>query len=171
VSGPTESHPFNDRSGDQLDVDGLRWSSGLRGAAYGAVAGLPWVVLSMRGLDDYSWNAAGTYPILDLIGGNLWLTLQWPLYGFFFAYAYPMLRGPTAISKALTLTIVVVVPQCLSKLLSWQRAALQQVGIFVLQSLAFSILLAGLLEVGKRRREGKGSLGGSCRRCTLAARW
>jgi hypothetical protein len=83
----------------------------------------------------------------------LWIALQWPLYGFFFAYAYPMLRGTTASSKALTLTIVIVAPQSLSKLLSWQHTALQQVGIFALQTLAFSLLLAGLLEVSKRRRE------------------
>jgi hypothetical protein len=145
--------PLNDGLGDHLDVDGMRWSSGLGGAAYGAVAGLPWVLLSMRQLDEYSWSTTGTYPLLDLMGTNLWIALQWPLYGFFFAYAYPMLRGTTASSKALTLTIVVVAPQSLSKLLSWQHTALQQVGIFALQTLAFSLLLAGLLEVSKRRRE------------------
>jgi hypothetical protein len=142
--------PIDDKLGQQLDTDGLTWSSGLRGAAYGAVAGLPWALLTLSSLDEYSWNAAGPYPLLDLMGGNLLILGQWPMYGFFFGYTYPVLRGAMAISKALTFTIIAVGPLSLSKLLSWQHTELRDLGFSTLEILAFSLLLAGLLEVSQK---------------------
>jgi hypothetical protein len=142
----------NGPAGNLLSMDGLRWPSGLRGAAYGALAGVPWVVLALSSVEKYSWDAAGPYPLLELMGGNFWIVLQWPIYGFFFAYAYPILRGATAISKALTLTIVAIVPLSLSSLFSWHHADLKKLAVFALEMLAFSLLLASLLAVSNRSR-------------------
>jgi hypothetical protein len=120
------------------------WWHGVQGAWWGLILGVPWIAI-------YLWQI-GSVPVahtdyegLDFgLGAAGWIVLQWPLYGFFFGYFYPYLRGHNGVVKALSMFMTVVVPPIVHHALAYQRTDWQGYGVFTLQMLVFSLLL-GLL--------------------------
>lgn len=138
-------------SGDDEQASYLRrrlrgggWRHGRQAALWGLLLGLPSSAL-------YLWQI-GTAPVdpsdyeaLDfLVGTASWIVLQWAIFGFFFGYFYPYLRGGSGIPKALSLFALVILPPLLYHALWSQLEAWRAYGFFALQMFVFTMLL-GLL--------------------------
>jgi hypothetical protein len=134
---------------------GSAWRAGVRGAGYGALLGLPWLAQFIWELGtDPFWVSDGPYAILDFLAWPAWLIAQWTLYGFFFGYFYPYIRGDNGIQKGLCLFVTLTVPVLAYHGLStpWHSDWLA-FGLWAVQVFIFCMLLglfAGDLETLRR---------------------
>jgi hypothetical protein len=131
------------------------WSDGVLGAVLGALAGLPWALLYLATLRSTP-TAPAEYPVLDALGFQVLILLQWPVYGFFYGYAFALLRGSNAIFKALTVVVTAVIAVSLTTLLIWRPEDVRSQAFFALQMLAFGLVLGGTFEISILRRDAPG---------------
>jgi hypothetical protein len=132
------------------------WADGKRGARYGLILGAPWSLL-------YLWELAGgpgSLPddmLLGLLGNAVWLLLEWGLYGFFFGYFYPYLRGDNGIQKGAFLFLAIVVPPLLHEGMTELPSDWPAFGLWALQALLFSLTLGIVAgDLDKLWRAGQG---------------
>jgi hypothetical protein len=130
------------------------WSDGVRSAALGALVGIPWALVYLNSLRTAP-ASAGDYPVLDAIGFQLLILVQWPMYGFFYGYAFPLLRGSNTIVKALIVVVLAVVPLSLTTLIVWRPDDVRSSAFFALQMLAFGLMLAVAFEISILRRDAR----------------
>jgi hypothetical protein len=128
------------------------WSDGLRGAALGTLVGMPWALLYLNSLRSATPNT-GDYPLLDAIGFQLLILVQWSMYGFFYGYAFPLLRGTNTIVKAILVVVTAVIPVSLSTLIAWRAEDVRSSAFFALQMLAFGLMLAVAFEISVLHRQ------------------
>jgi hypothetical protein len=94
------------------------WRRGLTGAAVAVIAGLP-VFLEALTLLSHVENRPGAVPVLSA-SSALILILRYPLYGFYFGYFFPWLRGDTGLRKAWSFLAVLGGSEALVLLLPYQ---------------------------------------------------
>lgn len=85
------------------------WERAATAARYGSLFAVPWVLLF---LNNFGRNEVpGDYSRLLSLLISAALTLsQWPLYGLFFGYFYPHLRGANGMRKGFNFFLLVFVP-------------------------------------------------------------
>lgn len=120
------------------------WRHAASATWWGLALGSPWIVLYLWQIGSVAVDHAD-YEALEFGAGTAgWIVLQWPLYGFFFGYFYPRLRGHSGVAKALTVFVTIVLPPVAYHALVGQHSDWQTYGIFALQMLLFSLLLGVL---------------------------
>lgn len=85
------------------------WERGVSGAKYGAIFALLWIVVYLRQF-HYAWIPDRGYSWLPLFADVIKDIGQWPLYGFFFGYFYPHLRGDSGWTKGIYYFLIVATP-------------------------------------------------------------
>lgn len=96
------------------------WQRAKWGTAWGLLVGLPWMAVSTFAAIK-ELPRSDPYPVLASVAALAPVLLQWPAYGLFFGYFFPLLRGRTGIGKAT-----------------------------IMMSLAFAVTAAGTIAAGAR---------------------
>ena len=79
------------------------------GATYGLLFSVPWIILFAR--DFFASAMPSDYTgLLSLMTSAALSMLQWPLFGFFFGYFYPHIRGTDGMRKGLSFFVFIFVP-------------------------------------------------------------
>lgn len=85
------------------------WERAKTGASYGFLFSIPWAMLFIRNF--VNGDMPRDYASLISIVSSAALTLsQWPLFGLFFGYFYPHIRGSDGIRKGLSFFVFIFVP-------------------------------------------------------------
>lgn len=95
------------------------WKRGLTGAGVAVAAGFPGFLHALTSLSQRGDESAAV-PVLSA-STTIILILRYPLYGFFFGYFLPWLRGDTGVSKSLSLFAVLGVSEAIVLLLPYQQ--------------------------------------------------
>lgn len=130
------------------------WRRGLTGAAIAAIAGLPGFLPALVSLSRAS-DMQGAVPVLSASAAVI-VVLRYPLYGFFFGYFLPWLRGDTGVRKAWSFSIALGVSEALVLLLPYQSDQ-DVLGAFVswsAQILLISFALGVVFDALALRRAG-----------------
>jgi hypothetical protein len=137
-----------------LSSAGSAWHNGWRGAGYGLALGAPWSFMYLLEL----LTGSGALPegmLLEVFGRATWLLLEWSLYGFFFTYFYPYIRGDHGIHKGFWLFVTIVVPQAIYEVMTQPRSDWSAFGLWTVRPLVFSLAL-GLIAGDLRTLWGAG---------------
>jgi hypothetical protein len=118
------------------------WQNGWLAARYGFYIGVPWLLL-------YLWELAtspgtlGEGTLLGFLAEAAWIVLQWAIFGFFFGYYYPYIRGDNGVAKGCCLFVTIVLPPLLYHVMTVPWSAWPDSGVllFTLQVLLFSLVL------------------------------
>jgi hypothetical protein len=134
------------------------WDSGKLGAGLGALLGIPWMALYLvfhiRDGFGYGETGAENYPALWMFSDLFGVLAQWALFGFALGYFFPYLRGSNALAKAINLFMTSIIPSLVNALL-WERHDMIVPTIWwILQSLAFAVVLGVLMDYCLARRAG-----------------
>jgi hypothetical protein len=89
--------------------DSTAWASGLRGASFGLLPTLPWIIVALWQLVNQP-RSTELYPFWVALQGGLATVLSWALIGFLFGYFYPYIRGDSGLAKSAWLFVGVVTP-------------------------------------------------------------
>jgi hypothetical protein len=154
--GTRERNPLTD---DELAfgffISPRPWARARWGAAFGAAAGCPWVVLGLAGT-SVPLGAPEGYPELAFISAVAPLILRWIGYGLLFGYFFPLLRGRTGLGKSVAFFAAALAPSILSTLAGphadgsqWHSAAL-----LAIQLLIFALSMGLLADLAVLRRNG-----------------
>jgi hypothetical protein len=117
------------------------WDQGRDGARNGALLGLPWVGLLLWQVRGQGIDQRSGYEALNFIGWLTWVLIQWPVYGFFYGYFYPWLRGRTGAAKGVVLLVIVILPPVLYAALWNEGADWHDYVVFALQMSLFAVPL------------------------------
>lgn len=127
--------------GDYLDA--RPWARGVRAARLGAVIGAPFTALSLAGAAVAAATAT-EHPVSAVLATAAPILLTWAGFGLLYGYFFPLLRGSTGFSKALSLYGVIVVPAVCHVLASPRSShwtAWTQTLLYALEALAFAMTL------------------------------
>ncbi len=134
------------------------WENGRILAVYSLFFAFPWIYLYFDDL-IVNPNLSRPYLILNFLQLGVSFLVQWTLYGFFFGYFFPQLRGSNGLQKGLSYFLALAVPQAAItfffiplNLRTWEGFS-----IFVLQLFIQTMLLglvAGDYESLRRARLG-----------------
>jgi hypothetical protein len=89
--------------------DSTAWDNGIRGAAYGLLPTLPWIVIAIWHLFNQP-RSTELYPFWVILLSVLATVSSWTLIGFLFGYFYPYIRGNNGLAKSAWLFAGVVTP-------------------------------------------------------------
>lgn len=118
-----------------------RWRHGLYAALAGTVFGLPWTIVFLSDARSYPIDS-GPFGGATFAVWVVRIVAQWTAYGFFFGYFHPWLRGRNGLTKALSLTMLVVAPPLVLNFVWHSDADWINDGIFVLKVFAFASTLS-----------------------------
>jgi hypothetical protein len=116
------------------------WRNGWHGTRWGLVIGMPWSLLALWDLATGP-GTLGDVTLLDYLGEASWLLLQWAVFGFFFGYYYPYIRGDNGIEKGICLFLTIVVPPAIFNIMTVPQSLWSGFFLWALQVLLFSLLL------------------------------
>jgi hypothetical protein len=130
------------------------WGWVKRGALVGAVAGAPWMLLSIPGLLAFV-ELRGYAPLLAVLTAAVEL-LRWPAIGVVYALGYPLLRGGTGMAKAATLFVTLAVPSAVSLLLAEGDGGAWRSLLYLVSQLFIHCMILGVVAEGAvLRRAGR----------------
>lgn len=89
------------------------WKRGLYAARIAALLAIPWIFLYLAVASHHEIPAT-PQSWLQICATFILAVVQWPLFGFFFAYFYPEIRGDNGLSKSLVYFVTIVVPPFLA---------------------------------------------------------
>ncbi|MGW0423868.1 hypothetical protein [Streptomyces sp. NPDC003015] len=123
------------------------WQRAARTTTHAAILGAPWTLLALAGAVVSAGFHHHRHPALAVLTTTAPILLTWVGFGLLYGYFFPVLRGKTALAKALWMWGVMIAPVVLqvvasrdpSHWSSWTRTIL-----YALQALTFAIGL-GLL--------------------------
>jgi hypothetical protein len=116
------------------------WQDGWLAARYGFYFGLPWLLLSLWDLATGP-GTLGEGTLLAFLAEAAWILLQWTVFGFFFGYFYPYLRGDSGTQKSFCLFVTIVLPPLAYTLVTVPRSGWPTFLLWALQVLLFSLVL------------------------------
>ncbi|GAA5198157.1 hypothetical protein GCM10023322_70900 [Rugosimonospora acidiphila] len=131
---PADEQPV----GDQVLDD--RWRHGKLAAWIGAAVGLPWTVIYLSQVRSESPESSA-FGTLYYLSELAWTVGEWGLFGFFFGYFFPLLRGRTGVTKSISLAAIIVAPPLIFDFIESEPADWRSYGVWVLQVFAFAIVL------------------------------
>jgi hypothetical protein len=125
------------------------WANGRSAAIYSVFFAVPWILLSLR--DLLNAPAGQPYVLLSFLASALMIVARWTLYGFFFGYFYPYIRGRNGFQKGLAFWFTLVLPSALASVFSssLSPASLAPLVFWMVQVFLHCVLLglfAGELE-------------------------
>jgi hypothetical protein len=115
------------------------WAHGVWAAGAATVLAAPWIIIDLARTSE--WSADEFFVARWLLDTTGWNILQWPIYGFFFGYFYPAIRGRNGLTKAGTLFVTMVVPGLLYQAVMDQPTRGSGYLTWSLQALLFAVLL------------------------------
>jgi hypothetical protein len=85
------------------------WDNAVHGLKFSLLFALPWIALALRNL-LLGPIPQNPYPLWYLAHNSVTVLLKWGLYGFFFGYFYPYMRGKSGLQKGFWMFIAAVLP-------------------------------------------------------------
>lgn len=119
-------------------VEAGGWEHGRAAGMIAGALGAPWVVVALLSTELPSDPLSLNETAAAYLG---WMVLQWPLYGFFFGYFWPLLRGRSGIPKAIAMAAGIVIPELVTVALLSNSAQWTAYLAWALQVLLFAVLL------------------------------
>jgi hypothetical protein len=89
------------------------WKRGLYAARIAMLLAIPWCFLYLAVASHRDIPQTPQW-WLQIVATFIFAAVQWPLFGFFFAYFYPEIRGDHGLAKSLVYFVTIVVPPVLA---------------------------------------------------------
>jgi hypothetical protein len=120
------------------------WENAVHGTKFALLFASPWIALALHDLLTGS-PPKGFYPLWYLAYDVMTMVLKWGLYGFFFGYFYPYLRGKNGLQKGLWLFLAVVLPTLPLTAISNSSISDWQATLFWVLQVFIQCILLGLV--------------------------
>jgi len=120
------------------------WENGVYGAKMALLFATPWLILYLQDFLTSSTPQA-TYVLWGFARDWLLVIAKWTVFGFFFGYFYPYLRGSNGLQKGLGLFLVTVLPYLPLMVLYTASSADWQARFFWILQVFIQCMLLGLV--------------------------